>query len=455
MYTPLRISRTIARRTPVPARFLPCLLACACFNATVGEASDNSVPADCPDLAATGRPLPGPRFDALLAGLPPGELRERLETGADRPFAASELAIGHRGAALRYPEHTRESYLAAARTGAGVIECDVTFTRDRQLVCRHSQCDLASTTDILRTPLAARCSEPFRPAVFSAEGELVSAATAKCCTYDLTLEEFLSLRGRLDAVDPTARTVEDYLDATPDIALDPCLEEGTLLSHRDSIELIDGLGAQMIPELKAPEAAMPFEGWSRADYARQLVRDYQEAGIAPERLWLQSFHPEDIELWLREFPAYGRRALWLDGRYTQAGFDHRDPTQLAPVFEDLVRRGLRWLGPPLWMLVEDRDGAIVPSDYARAARDAGLGIMTWTLERSGPLTGGGGWYYQTLNGQNRGPRAGSGLISRDSDTLRLLDVLVRDVGVHGVFSDWPATVADYARRTDWQPPPEP
>jgi glycerophosphoryl diester phosphodiesterase len=26
--------------------------------------------------------------------------------------------------------------------GAGIIECDVTFTKDRELVCRHDQRDL-------------------------------------------------------------------------------------------------------------------------------------------------------------------------------------------------------------------------------------------------------------------------------------------------------------------------
>jgi hypothetical protein len=33
---------------------------------------------------------------------------------------------------------------------------------------------------------------------------------------------------------------------------------------------------------------------------------------------------------------------------------------------------------------------------------------------------------------------------RDSDALVLLDVLARQVGVRGVFSDWPATVTYYA-----------
>ena len=32
----------------------------------------------------------------------------------------------------------------------GVIECDVSFTSDRELVCRHSNCDLHYTTGMGR-----------------------------------------------------------------------------------------------------------------------------------------------------------------------------------------------------------------------------------------------------------------------------------------------------------------
>ena len=49
--------------------------------------------------------------------------------------------------------------------GAGVVECDVTFTKDKALVCRHSQCDLHTTTNILYIPaLANKCTTPFTPA---------------------------------------------------------------------------------------------------------------------------------------------------------------------------------------------------------------------------------------------------------------------------------------------------
>ena len=48
------------------------------------------------------------------------------------------------------------------------------------------------------------------------------------------------------------------------------------------------------------------------------------------------------------------------------------------------------------MLVTLEDGKMVPSAYATEAGAAGLDIITWTLERSGDLTDGGGWYYQTV-----------------------------------------------------------
>jgi glycerophosphoryl diester phosphodiesterase len=50
-----------------------------------------------------------------------------------------DWSIGHRGASLHFPEHTKEGYTAAADMGAGIIECDVTFTKDQELVCRHTQ----------------------------------------------------------------------------------------------------------------------------------------------------------------------------------------------------------------------------------------------------------------------------------------------------------------------------
>ncbi|KAK3068382.1 hypothetical protein LTR53_014096 [Teratosphaeriaceae sp. CCFEE 6253] len=134
----------------------------------------------------------GPRPFYLVDNMDAGPLKDKLESCSNGPFSTSSFSISHRGAPLMFPEHSREGYVAAARMGAGIIECDVSFTSDLELVCRHSNCDLQYTTDILAHPdLAAKCSEPFVPY----DPETGVEASAKCCTSDITLAEFKSLCG--------------------------------------------------------------------------------------------------------------------------------------------------------------------------------------------------------------------------------------------------------------------
>ena len=114
----------------------------------------------------------GPRPYYLVEDMDESKLKDELERCSEGPFEKTDFSIGHRGAGLQFPEHTQESYVAAARMGAGIIECDVTFTADRELVCRHSQCDLHTTTNILATDLAGKCSVPPE---FDADGKLTNA----------------------------------------------------------------------------------------------------------------------------------------------------------------------------------------------------------------------------------------------------------------------------------------
>jgi len=65
------------------------------------------------------------------------------------------LVSGYEGPRHGYDkdkETSVQSYAAAARMGAGILECDMTFTKDKELVCRHSQCDLHTTTTFWRPP---------------------------------------------------------------------------------------------------------------------------------------------------------------------------------------------------------------------------------------------------------------------------------------------------------------
>lgn len=380
----------------------------------------------------------GPRPYYLVQDMEESELKTALQECAKGPFFKTDFSIGHRGASLMFPEHTEESYEAAARMGAGICECDVTFTKDRELVCRHSQCDLHTTTNILAIPeLAAKCSEPFTPAEFDPKtGKLIKPASAKCCTSDITLEEFKRLKGKMDAANPRAKTVEEYMNATASWRTDLYSAKGTLMTHAESIELFEKLGMKMTPELKSPSVKMPFEGdYTQEKYAQQMIDEYKKAGIDPKNVYAQSFNLNDVLYWLKNEPRFGKQAVYLDGRYNDPNFDHTKPETWSPSMEELFAKNVRIIAPPMWMLLKvGKDGKIEPSEYAKRAKAAGLDIITWTLERSGLLKSGGGWYYQTT----------TDVINNDGDMLEVLDVLAQDVGILGIFSDWPATVTFYA-----------
>ncbi|WP_457589986.1 glycerophosphodiester phosphodiesterase family protein [Jiella marina] len=394
----------------------------------MGGAQTADLPPVPTENAAVGvRPL------ALLDSLEAGPLKEKLSQCVGQEMKVSDWSIGHRGAPLEFPEHSRESYIAAARQGAGVIECDVAFTKDRELVCRHAQCDLATTTDILTRPeLASKCSDPFTPADAANGVE----ATATCCTSDLTLAEFMTLNAKMDSSDKTATTAEAFQGGNPTWR-STLYSPGTVMSHKDYIQLIKGLGRKFTPELKTPEVEMPYEGdYSQEAYAAQMIEDYKEAGVPASDVYPQSFLLDDVKYWIENYPEFGQQAVYLDDRYeTLEGFDPMKPETFQPTMQELAESGVKIVAPPLWMLVTaGENGAIVPSPYADEAKAAGLDIITWSLERSGPLAGGGGWYYQSI----------SDVVDSDGDMLRLLDTLANDTGVIGVFSDWPATTTFFA-----------
>lgn len=97
--------------------------------------------------------------------------------------------------------------------------------------------------------------------------------------------------------------------------------------------------------------------------------------------------------------------------------------------------GVNYIAPSTWTLVTtSTDGEIVPSELAVQAKVAGLDIITWTIDRSGSLKDGGGWYYPSI----------SDLTDRDGGMYEYIHALAQDVGVVGISSDWPATVTYYA-----------
>lgn len=368
----------------------------------------------------------GERPFYLLDGLEKGELRSRLEQCERGPFYRTDFSIAHRGAPLQFPEHTKESYEAGARQGAGIVECDVTFTKDRELVCRHAECDLHTTTNIVATPLNSQCTVPW-----SGPG-----STPRCCASDLTLAQFKTLKGKMDASDPQATTAQGYLGGTADWRTDLYTSRGTLLTLRESIELNERLGVKHTPELKAGDnARIQAVFGSQNAYAQAMLDEFKEAGVHPENVFPQSFNKEDVLYWIRNEPRFGKQAVYLD--------DIDPAANLTPLSRDelkqLKREGVRIIAPPIFALLDvSPSGRVVPSAYARDIKALGFDIITWSFERQDLRQGAttGGFYYQF------DPTGAT--IRTDSDMYKALDVLARQVRIRGIFSDWPATVTYYA-----------
>jgi glycerophosphoryl diester phosphodiesterase len=245
------------------------------------------------------------------------------------------------------------------------------------------------------------------------------------------LEEIKTLCAKMDSSGGSgATTPEEYVyggtaDWRTDIHQYECPEVPT---HLESIELVMHWGGKFTPELKGPEVDMPYEGdYTQEDYAQQMIDEYISMGVDPEYVWPQSFNPEDVYYWIQNTD-YGKQAVALDETL-------RNEEEVEAWIKELYENHVQIVAPPLWALVEadlSTELGIVPSYYAMTAKKYGLDIITWTLERTDP--GLNGWYWQTLQD----------LDLVEGDKYALLYVLAYEVGVLGVFSDWPATTTFFA-----------
>jgi glycerophosphoryl diester phosphodiesterase len=366
----------------------------------------------------------------LIDAMKEGPLKRKLKSCSSNTPDRTSFSIAHRGAPLQFPEHTVQSNKAAALMGAGIFECDVTFTQDKKLVCRHSQNDLQATTNILLTNLKEKCTKSFTPASDS------EPAVAECRTTDITLEEFKTLRGKMDGINKNAKDIQSYISGTPSWRTELYSEAGgTLLTHKESIALFKQFGGKFTPELKAAVVPMPYLGFTQEQYAQALIDDYKQAGISAKDVFPQSFNLNDVIYWIQNEPEFGKQAIYLDGRYDQNGFNADAPELLTPTMQELYSKGVRFIAPPMWVLLTTGSNEeLIPSAYAKAAIDAKLNIITWAIERDGPMNKGGSWYHQSI----------SSAIYTDGQIYEVIDVLAQQVGVKGIFSDWPATVTYYA-----------
>ncbi|EPS45832.1 hypothetical protein H072_118 [Dactylellina haptotyla CBS 200.50] len=386
-----------------------------------------------------------PRPFYLVNNMTDSHLKSSLLRCQNGPFTITDFSIGHRGGAtLQIPEESVENTVAGARMGAGVLECDVAFTKDRELVCRHSQCDLHTTTDILLRPeLAAKCTVPFTPA----SGR--TPASALCCTSDITLKEYMSLCSKMDASNTKAANPLEFQGAPPSFRTQLYETCSKVMSLESYIELVDSLpgNRKFTPELKTPppQVPMPFQTtkglYTQQQFARDMIETFVKKDIDPARVWPQSFLPDDIYQWIKDYPkTFGQQAVFLD---ESGDLPSSNVSYAAAQLPGIRKKGVNVIAPPINYLlaIDPKTQKVVPSEYAKIAREEGFIIIPWTFERSGPLgtvKARGEYYYSSI----------ADVMKFDGQVYEVLDVLVKKVKIAALFSDWSSTLTYYANCFD-------
>ncbi|KAI4676967.1 uncharacterized protein J4E84_009267 [Alternaria hordeiaustralica] len=253
-----------------------------------------------------------------------------------------------------------------------------------------------------------------------------------------------TLCSKQDGFNASATTPLTYQAGTPlwrTELYDTCAQTLTLNQYIDLVDSYPGY-RNFTPELKTPPAAvpMPFQGnYTQAQYASDMISAFRLKGISADRVWPQSFLFEDVVYWIDNDEEFGAQAVYLQE------FD--TPSDLAAGFANLSdarAAGVNIIAPSLPMLLSiggADNNTIVESEYAKAIKDNGMDIIAWTFERSGPLANvkrDGEYYFASI----------ADVVDHDGQYYEVLDVLVREVGVKGLFTDWAGTSFAYTMTYD-------
>jgi len=383
---------------------------------------------------------------------------------AHRVFARRDASLAHRGTPLLAPEHSLLGYELAAAMGAGFVECDVSVARDMSFVCRHSNCDLAITTDLLsgRHPhLAARCSVPFAPATPSAP------AHARCCTYDFTLAELRTLCLTMEATpNASAATPESYAGPPPPwrsaaLAGGPPQRCQRIVTFGEYLRWlrVGRLGA--IPELKdtaepGTRAFLASVGSGPLQLADAFVAQLRAAGFRQQLVWrpadrvwawqsprapkaiMQTFDREVAAHWKSDAMGPTPPVAYLYGTAENASTCTPSDCGSPSVVSGLAEMGVELMAPPLWRLVTSSGHRLAPSTHAAFLNSMRVGIIAWSLDRSGcegarpgePAQAGPcGWYWTSLENVSA---------FEFSDIAALMYEMYHVANVTAAFSDYPA-----------------
>jgi glycerophosphoryl diester phosphodiesterase len=316
------------------------------------------------------------------------------------------LVIAHRGASGYLPEHTLAAKALAYGQGADYIEQDLVMTRDNELVVLHD-IHLDAVTNV-RDVFPDRIREDGR-----------------YYAIDFTLDEIRQLSAVERFVWDEGMDSPVFSDRFP-----PGLSSFRVHTFAEEIELIQGLNRStgrvvgIYPEMKNPA----FHREAGKDIARAtlaVLKAYSYSKLT-DPVFLQCFDENELQRIHTELLP----ALDMSVRLIQL---------IAPIEDHkllLKKQGLAaiaeyavGIGPSINLII-DPDSApseLRMTDVVRDAHAVGLQVHPYTFRReAGEIPG------------------------YASDYQDLLRIFLHDVGVDGVFTDFPDLTLDYVRSNQGQ-----
>jgi glycerophosphoryl diester phosphodiesterase len=321
-------------------------------------------------------------------------------------FAAEKVVVAHRGASGYVPEHTIAAKAMAHAMGPDYIEQDVVMSKDDALIVLHDHY-LDQVTDV---------QEKFTNR---------KRADGRYYVIDFTLEE---LR-RLDvserySIDNEGKKVAVFSDRFP-------LNASRFKIHTlsEEIELIQGLnkstGGDIGIYTEAKSAA--FHLSEGKDLSRAILQTFKKYGYTNKssNAYFQTFEIEDLKrVHQKLLPA-----LNMDIKLVQlmGGDEYKEMVTEEGIKE--LAKYADGIGPSLFMITrtEDRGLTYELTDLVKHAHAYGLEVHPYTFRAEEFAT-------PKFAGSYEG----------------LLELFLYDIGVDGVFTDFPDRTIEYIKSRDGQ-----
>ena len=325
-------------------------------------------------------------------------VNDRVLVGKDRVAVwQNKLVIAHRGASGYLPEHTLAAKAMAYAQGAHFIEQDLVMTRDDQVVVLHDH-HLDTVTNV-------RDVFPER-----------ARADGRYYVIDFTLAELrqLAVTERFKQSDGAKTAV--FEQRFP-------LEKSyfRINTFAEEIELIQGLNRStgrsvgIYPEIKSPA----FHRGEGKDISTEVLKVLRTYGYdeQPRHVFLQCFDPAELQRIRGELlPAMNMTVPLVQLLGTEPAFR----AALTPDGMKMVASYADGIGPSMQLIVAPGSvaGNLQITKLVELAHDLGLVVHPYTFRRDL-------------------------LPAYAADYNELLEIFLDDIGVDGVFTDFPDLTIEY------------